>query len=1352
MKSKLLQKYVVLFVMFFYATLSHAQTTITTPYNGGELHPYFFITFSIENTNNYPILITDVQHRHDSSANGTQYTLWYSASSMSGQPNITTSTGWSPIATSSPISAPTGNLTILSGLTFVISAYTTYRFAISLSTGSLAYSGANASPSVFSSGGVILTTNVAGIGAAGTFPNGGISYFDQRAWNGGFTFTYANPCVSPPVPGTTVTSSSSICIADTIELSLNGASFGLGQTYQWQSSPDNVTWTNIPGAVRETEKVVFLDSIWYRCSITCMNSTTYSTPAHVDAIGSSLIGNYTINQLQPSSPTNFQSFNEFFDTLICGGVSGPVIVDVVPGSGPYLERVEIDSYYGLSSVNTITINGNGNTLSYAASGSFDRTTLLLNGTNHLHVDDLKIEATGSTYGWVLQLTNGANHNTFSNCIFETSTSSSSAHFSNVVMSGSLTSAITSGNSGSYNTFDGNTHIGGYYGFTMNGPGISSFNEGNKIINSTFEDFYNYGLYIRSQDAVEISNNDISRATRTTITSLFGIYFSLGITNAKVNANRLHDFFNGNTSSTMGCFPMYLEEATGSAGNENLISNNLIYNIKHLGTVNAINFSGLSNNYWKVYHNTMVIEDPNYSGNRTSRVISISGFSFFIEIKNNILYLDKGTAPHYFIYISNSSTGVDFDNNVYYAPNSTNVIFGYFGFAVNNFNNWQALGLDGNGFVFDPGFFGGFGNNLNRPTSGAIKSIGENLLADVPGDFDGIARANPPDPGAYQFTPLPCTGVYDFVLDTVVPGEATISWTSSSSSWEIEWGPCGFIPGIAMGTSITSVNSNSNYVISGLPKGQCVCVYVREICATGRFGTWGLPFEICTPILYDLEMAEILTPENDICGDENSVILVTVKNAGLLPASNFDVVANFGGDYFGTISTTFTDTILPGNTDSIVIGTFDLKAGRNVEISAYVDWALDSNQTNDTLIEIRKLPPGGPIKIFSDPPALCQNGPIMFFVEAGMSSPDLEWFDINNNLIGTGDSIVIPFVDSSITVMVKADTLPGIFSVYNVGPENNSFGSGSNFTNLSGVSLIVEAHQEVDVVEATIYPDSSGTLDVEIRQLPSQMVVHSFSRSFTISTPGDPVVIPFDITLSPGEYEFGANSSSTVGLFRNDDSASYPYGDPNLFEITGNTFNPSYYYYYYNIGIKSRNCPREDGEYTLQTGSNMPVSDFVFSNTVSLTGDFTFTGNADTVYWDFSGLGSAVGTNASFVFPLANSFLVCATAVTECGTDTYCQWVDVLNIGTEEYNIPNTLQIFPNPNEGRFSLRFTQEQVGDVEIELLDLSGKRVHLEIKKNFVGEYNKNYLFENLRSGSYIISVRSQNGVVNRRVIINK
>lgn len=98
-----------------------------------------------------------------------------------------------------------------------------------------------------------------------------------------FDMVSLTPCTGTPAPGNTLASSNPACSGVPIVLSLSTPPVGAGITYQWQSSPDGTTWTNIPGATSSVYNTSITVATHYRCLVTCNDgpSTANSTPVHV---------------------------------------------------------------------------------------------------------------------------------------------------------------------------------------------------------------------------------------------------------------------------------------------------------------------------------------------------------------------------------------------------------------------------------------------------------------------------------------------------------------------------------------------------------------------------------------------------------------------------------------------------------------------------------------------------------------------------------------------------------------------------------------------------------------------------------------------------------------------------------------------------------------------------------------------------------------------------------------------------------------------------------------------------------------------------------------------------------------
>ena len=502
-------------------------------------------------------------------------------------------------------------------------------------------------------------------------------------------------------------------------------------------------------------------------SFTSVAGTSYDIVAFINSVGpgldtntindtasfmgyrAALDGTFTVDAGSPASATNFQSLVDVADALNSAGVCGPVVFNVAANSGPYVGRVEFGEIAGTSAINTITINGNGNLLSNTAANTNDRAALMLNGTDYMTIDSLNIEAEG-TWAWGIQLMNEADHNTIKNCRVEVPTTSTSTFFSNVVMSGSATSATTTGSSGSFNTFENNVHVGGYYTYTMMGASATNRSQNNKIINCVMEDMALYGVYCSQQEGTEVVGCDISRATRTNGSTFYGIFFTSSVP-AEVSGNRVHDIAN-NFSTTAGAYAYYFSSSGGnSAANPLKFHNNAAYNLNNNGLQYAVYMLGATNNV-EFYHNSIILVNPVQTGASTLACFYHTGATNNFDMKNNIFHIDNGnTGTQYNIWFSNAGANFTSNNNVLYNsdPNGITARLGTTNY--NTLADWQLVNsgaYDQNSEGLNP-VFDDLANGVIAPLSGSIDNIG--VPVGVTTDINGATRSTTtPDAGAVEF--------------------------------------------------------------------------------------------------------------------------------------------------------------------------------------------------------------------------------------------------------------------------------------------------------------------------------------------------------------------------------------------------------------------------------------------------------------------------------------------------------------------------------------------------------------------------------------------------------------------------
>ncbi len=235
------------FFLLLTAVLSNvasAQTLSTiggTNYGAASIFPAgnaAAITFVVQNANTSPRILTKVDCFAAADQPENTYSLWYSATSLSGAPTIG-SPIWTLAATGLPISAAANGIeTVLDNISVVIPANTQYRFALATTNG-IRYTGTTAgapSPNNFSAGGLTLrvgNSQIAGVnvGYGGGFPS---PANQPRYFTGSLFFT---TCASTaPASTPTITPDTLVCgegSAVTLRL-INGDLNGAG-AWRWYS-------------------------------------------------------------------------------------------------------------------------------------------------------------------------------------------------------------------------------------------------------------------------------------------------------------------------------------------------------------------------------------------------------------------------------------------------------------------------------------------------------------------------------------------------------------------------------------------------------------------------------------------------------------------------------------------------------------------------------------------------------------------------------------------------------------------------------------------------------------------------------------------------------------------------------------------------------------------------------------------------------------------------------------------------------------------------------------------------------------------------------------------------------------
>jgi Ig-like domain CHU_C associated/Lysyl oxidase len=362
---------------------------------------------------------------------------------------------------------------------------------------------------------------------------------------------------------------------------------------------------------------------------------------------------------------------------------------------------------------------------------------------------------------------------------------------------------------------------------------------------------------------------------------------------------------------------------------------------------------------------------------------------------------------------------------------------------------------------------------------------------------------------------------------------------------------------------------------------------------------------------------------------------------------------------------------------------------------------------------------------------------------------LGWYDAatGGNLVGTGNSFTTPSLGSTTNYYVEEqETTPGV--TYNVGPATSGVGTGANHTNDTRY-LQFDATVPFTLVSVWVNASTSGDRTVELRDGTGLVI-----GSVIVNIPAGMGRITLNLNVPAGNgLRLGLASGSMVDLYRNDAGISFPYTIGGVVNINNSSAGTQYYYFYYDWEIEtlSRICggPRAMATATVTAAPSVSFTTLAstYFNTdpsVALTGS--------PAGGTFSGPGVSGNSFNPSLAGVGGPYTITYTYTDGNGcVGTSTQDVNVqlgVGVADEAGNMTDVI-VFPNPNNGTFTLSFELTGNHQVSFAVNTLTGQELYGRNLGDFTGMYREQISLD-LAKGIYVVDLNVDGKVFHQKLTV--
>jgi hypothetical protein len=228
-------------------------------------------------------------------------------------------------------------------------------------------------------------------------------------------------------------------------------------------------------------------------------------------------------------------------------------------------------------------------------------------------------------------------------------------------------------------------------------------------------------------------------------------------------------------------------------------------------------------------------------------------------------------------------------------------------------------------------------------------------------------------------------------------------------------------------------------------------------------------------------------------------------------------------------------------------------------------------------------------------AICANSNTSLIATNPSGTLINNWYDNNGNFLANGDTFVTPNLISNTTYNVVGtqfynDTLKAL-------PSTNGIGGGG-YTNSSQYEIF-NSNTNFTLRSVLVYSQSAGNIVIALQDSTGTDI-----QSTTVTVPAGQsrVTLNFAVPLA-SNLRLTAKSMTVTGLYRNNNSAIYPYTLNGVLSIIGASAGASYFYYFYDWEVLNPNgfcvSPQTPVSVAVSSCSGLNMEDLQFINEMKL---------------------------------------------------------------------------------------------------------------------------------------------------------